>query len=84
MEIKLSAFLVKSFLLRGDDDFWKVLVVIASSESRLEFVTDRWCLGRTHNDGLASKTILPSPHDLLDPVANPGVVNIRYIVCLNA
>jgi hypothetical protein len=48
MEIKLSAFLVKSFLLRGDDDFWKVLVVIASSESRLEFVTDRWCLGRTH------------------------------------
>ena len=48
MEIKLSAFLVKSFLLRGDDGFLKVLVVIASSESRLEFVTDRWCLGRTH------------------------------------
>jgi hypothetical protein len=51
------------------------------SESRLVFVTDRWYLGRTHNDGLASETILPGTHALLDPVANPDELYIGYIVC---
>jgi hypothetical protein len=40
-------------------------------------------LGRTHNDGSASETILPSTFALLDPVANPNVYT-EYIVCLNA
>jgi hypothetical protein len=49
MELKLCAFLVKSFLLRSNDDFWEVLVVIAPFESRIVFVTDRWWLARTRN-----------------------------------